>query len=135
MIIDKRNEGVFIDAAGWEKYINFSNPEHNLIKSLIENAPQRIITTKEELLSLSYSSSKKDDIAKLVNTILISKAIGFLLSPEEEDYELAWKIYEHFDGKEPSFSECLSFSIIEQYKIRSWITSNKLLRRKISFHS
>jgi len=120
---------VFIDTAAWLALVNKNDEFHKKAKEVRENLLKEkvnFVTTNQIIIEVANTLSKsrfKKAVVKLTESIKKSKNINVIFI-DEEIYTQAWERYKNRDDKEWSFTDCISFIIMEDEEIQRAFTTD-----------
>lgn len=117
---------LFVDSSAFIAIVNAGDSWHGKALELlgkIENGDlefKRIVTSDyvidETITRLRYSVGYKEAVGWGRN-ILVSNVVE-RINVDEEIFNRAWELFEKYDDKMLSFTDCTSFSIMEKMGIR-----------------
>lgn len=112
-------QGIFADTSGWYALVDASDPDHDRASDWFMQNRLPLITTDyifDETLTLIRTSLGHGKAVKFAEKLLASR-LAQLLSVTEDDKERAWAIFQRYDDKALSFTDCTSFAVMERLGI------------------
>lgn len=109
-------KGIFVDTSGWYALVDASDPDHDRARDWFTKNRLPLITTDyifDETLTLIRTSLGHGKAVKFAEKLLASR-LAQLISVTEEDKERAWEIFQKYDDKVLSFTDCTSFAVMER---------------------
>lgn len=116
--------GIFADTSGWYALVDMSDPDHGRARKWFMQNRRPLITTDyifDEILTLIRTSLGHAEAVKFAEKLLASR-LAQLISTTEEDKERAWEIFQRYDDKVLSFTDCTSFAVMERLGIDTAFT-------------
>lgn len=120
---------IFIDTAAWLALVNKSDEFHERAKAVREDLFKKeaeFVTTNQIVIEVSNSLSKarfRESAIKLIDSIGESKDITVVWI-DEGIYAHGWEKYKSKSDKEWSFTDCMSFVIMEEERIQEAFTTD-----------
>lgn len=115
---------IFVDTGGWTALFNRKDKYHpeavKLWKELLANKAN-IYTTNyiiDETITLVRKRAGFHSSVKAGEKIFESKIISRITVNEALE-KAAWKVYKKYEDKDFSFTDCTSFAVMEQNRIKS----------------
>lgn len=111
---------IFVDTSIWYAANGVEDRAHAAARSLLLEAATDLVTTDyvvDELLTLLVMRRRRD-IAVRVGPGFWSETTARLVWTTQADVAAAWQIFESFDDKTGSFTDCVSYAVIERLGIR-----------------
>ena len=110
---------VFVDTGAWFAYFVRRDPDHQAALQWLKANRLPLLTTDfvlDELLTLlklreSYS------LAVAAGDTLLHKRVAGIERVSEEDFVRAWEVFQQYQDKEWSFTDCTSKVVIERLGI------------------
>ena len=96
--------------------VDESDPDHDRASEWFTRNRIPLITTDyifDETLTLIRTSLGHRQAVKFAEKLLASR-LAQLISVTEEDKERAWKLFQRYDDKVLSFTDCTSFAVMER---------------------
>ena len=115
---------IFTDTSGWYALVDASDPDHDRARNWFKQNRRPLITTDyifDEALTLIRTSLGHKEAVKFAESLLASR-LAQLISVTEKDKERAWAIFQRYDDKVLSFTDCTSFAVMERLKIDTAFT-------------
>lgn len=110
---------IFVDTSIWYAAYIEEESKHEVAKALLAAPGDRLVTTDyiiDELLTLLVARGHRP-IAKVLGRLLWSGAVCELIWIERPHVEAAWQIFDYFDDKTWSFTDCVSYAVMKQLGI------------------
>lgn len=120
----RRTRGIFADTGGWYALVDESDPDHPRARDWFKQNRLPFITTDyifDETLTLVRTSLGHRKAVKFGEKLLASR-LAQLISVTKEDKERAWEIFQRYDDKVLSFTDCTSFAVMERLGIDTAFT-------------
>jgi len=119
-----RARGIFADTSGWYALVDESDPDHPRARHWFKQNRLPLITTDyilDEVLTLIRTSLEHRKAVEFGEKLLASR-LAQLISVTKEDKERAWAIFQRYDDKVLSFTDCTSFAVMERLEIDTAFT-------------
>jgi uncharacterized protein len=110
---------IFVDTSIWYAAYIEEEPDYDQAKALIDAPGERLVTTDyviDELLTLLVARRHRP-VAKTLGRLLWSEAVCRIIWVERSDVKAAWQIFDSFDDKEWSFTDCVSYAVMKRFGI------------------
>jgi predicted nucleic acid-binding protein len=110
---------VFVDTSAWFAAVVPSDPNHTRAANWLATNSEVLITTDyiiDETLTLLLARGERQR-AKLLGNKFFAESIAEIYFLTEEDIRQAWAIFEQYDDKGWSFTDCSSKVVIDQMNI------------------
>jgi predicted nucleic acid-binding protein len=110
---------IFVDTSVWYSAYVEEEPDYEAAKVLIDTPSGRLVTTDyviDELLTLLVARGHRR-IAKILGRLLWWEAICKIIWIEQSDVESAWNVFESFDDKNWSFTDCVTYAVMKRLGI------------------
>ena len=110
---------VFVDASAWFAAVVPSDPNHPQAANWLATNSEVLITTDyiiDETLTLLRARGERQR-AKLLGKKFFEASIAEIYFLTEEDIRQAWAIFEQYDDKGWSFTDCSSKVVIDEMNI------------------
>lgn len=120
---------VFVDTSAWLALINDSDTDHakaKIIRDKLLQSKKRFFITDYIIVEIANSLCKvrwRSKAVKLINSIRETEIIE-VVEVDKEIYEEAWQMYAGRTDKEWSFTDCISFVVMNKYRIRDAFTND-----------
>jgi len=115
---------ILADTSGWYALVDASDPDHDRARDWFMQNRLPLITTDyvfDETLTLIRTSLGHGKAVKFAEKLLASH-LAQLASVTEEDKERAWAVFQRYDDKVLSFTDCTSFAVMERLGIDTAFT-------------
>ena len=112
------------DASGWYALVDESDPDHLSARDWFTQNRCPLITTDyilDETLTLIRTCLGHRKAVEFGEKLLASR-LSQLISVTKEDKERAWAIFQRYDDKVLSFTDCTSFAVMERLEIDTAFT-------------
>lgn len=122
---------IFVDTGAWFAYFVDSDPDHASAESLLECAVEPFVTTDyvvDELLTL-LRARREAHRALVVGRTLIQQALCRIEWVTPGDFETAWIVFQQFQDKGWSFTDCVSQVVIQRLAIETAISFDDHFRQ------
>lgn len=115
--------GIFVDTSGWYALVDASDPDHDRARKWFLQNRLPLITTDyfDETMTLIRTGLGHKEAVKFGEKLLTSR-FAQLISVTKEDKERAWEIFQRYDDKVLSFTDCTSFAVMERLGIDTVFT-------------
>jgi len=116
---DCRSKMVFVDTSGWYALVDKNDPDHPQARRWFERNRLPLITTDyvfDETLTLVRTSLGHREAVAFGKKLLASR-LARLIAVTKEDREKAWGLFQRYDDKVLSFTDCTSFAVMERLGI------------------
>ncbi len=111
---------IFVDSSAWFARYTPRDKFHQAARDFLQNDHELLLTTDyvvDETLTL-FKARNNYDRALLVGPQLLAGELADLVWVEPKDVQAAWDVYERFRDKAWSFTDCVSYVIIQRLEIR-----------------
>ena len=118
------SEPFFVDTSAWFAYINASDPDHSRVQEILDTYPGLPLTSTyvfDEIVTLTQARVGHS-AALLVGKTLLDPKLVTLLHITPSDERASWKLFEKRADKSYSFTDCTSFIVMRQQKIKAALT-------------
>lgn len=114
---------LFADTGGWIALFNPRDKYHASAQQGIAHAVERDVT----FITTDYVLDEvMTNLQRAVNHAVAEGAVRWLLQQPrirllfiyEEIWDEAWHLFQRYDDKEFSFTDCTSFAVMQQHKLR-----------------
>lgn len=110
---------IFVDTGVWFASFVQEDPRHDSCRRLLEETAIQLLTTSfvfDELCTLLRARDYQDMAYRYCSSILSEAACRFHWI-SEEDIRDAWDIFQRFDDKRWSFTDCTSYAVMQRLGI------------------
>ena len=110
---------IFVDTGAWYASLVPTDPDHTTAVQWLAANRSPLLTTDyviDETLTLLRSRGERKR-ALLLGARFFNRALADIHKISSTDLTLAWKIFEQFDDKNWSFTDCTSKVVMEQLNI------------------
>ncbi len=110
---------IFVDTSAWFAASIVEDPDHAQANGLLTNPSDRLITTDyvfDELMTLMSARGHRS-VAKQIGRLIISGSLCEVVWVSQSDVEAAWQIFDTFEDKFWSFTDCVSYSVMKRLNI------------------
>ena len=124
---------IFVDTSAFLAILNEKDNNHNAAKTFLEGIKngkvrvKKIITSDyiidETLTRIRYSVGHKEAV-KWGKDILASRVVE-KMEVGKEIFELAWEIFETYEDKKLSFTDCTSFALMKKRNVEKVFSFDK----------
>jgi predicted nucleic acid-binding protein len=111
---------IFVDTSAWFARYTPKDAFHQAAVNFFEQNTAPLVTTDyivDETLTLLKARGNYER-ALVVGPPLLQGLLADLIWIEQRDVEAAWRVYASFRDKEWSFTDCVSYAIIERLHIK-----------------
>jgi len=111
---------IFVDTSALFALLNPRDEKHEAAKDWFKKEKPRFVLTDyivDELLTLAISRVDKK-FALTVSKRLSNEVLAKIEKVSEEDFYAAWKIFDKYQDKEWSLTDCASYVFIKRLGIR-----------------
>ena len=115
---------IFVDTSGWYALVDAGDRDHDRATYWFKQNRCPLITTDyifDEILTLVRTSLGHGEAVKFAEKLLVSR-LAQLISVTEDDKERAWEVFQSYDDKVLSFTDCTSFAVMERLGIDTALT-------------
>jgi len=118
---------LFADASGWIALFNPRDKYH----ASAQRGIVRAVKHGDTLVTSDYVLDEvMTNLQRAVNHGVAAGAVQWILQQprirlvfiDEESWDKAWRLFQRYDDKEFSFTDCTSFAIMHQFKLRDAFT-------------
>lgn len=132
MNLSEAAKKIFIDTWAWVALANENDNCHEVAETLNQDlvtAGYLYVTTNfilDESYTLIQARVHKQAAIDFCEEIQVSKETGVLkiIHISEEIEKEAWKIFKNYKDKDFSFTDCTSFTVMQQFKIHEAFTDD-----------
>lgn len=124
---------IFVDTSAFLAIVNEKDNNHIAAITFLEEIKtgklriKKIITSDyiidETLTRIRYSVGHKEAVKW--GTEILASRVAEKIWIEKEIFDLAWEIFENYDDKKLSFTDCTSFAIMKKREIRKVFSFDK----------
>jgi len=117
-------ERIFVDTSGWYSLVDRKDPDHKKAASFFAKNRFPLVTSNFifcETLNLTKKRLGQEIAVKLGQKMQQSK-ITQIIEIENELKENAWQIFQKYDDRGFSFTDCTSFALMRRLKIANAFT-------------
>jgi hypothetical protein len=107
---------IFVDTGGWFAYFIPDDPDYAVATAWMKSRTAHLATTDyilDELLTLLRARGHKRRAIE-IGTAILEQTLGVIEKVEEDDIERAWTIFRDYDDKDWSFTDGVSFAVMER---------------------
>ena len=111
---------IFVDAGAWYALATPLDPDHESAKLLAAAANEAFVTSDyivDELLTLFTVARQKPKGIEWLHDVLEHGGTD-LVRVSEADFQNAVRIYEQFNDKKWSFTDCTSYVLIQRLQVK-----------------
>jgi len=111
---------IFVDTGAWYALATPSDPDHDQAKGFAASISEPFVTSDyivDELLTLFGVRGQKAKGVEWIQDVLQHGAAD-LVRVIEEDFANALRIYEQFQDKDWSFTDCTSYAIMQRLQLK-----------------
>jgi len=111
---------IFVDTGAWYALATPSDPDHEAAKNFAATITEPFVTTDyivDELLTLFGVRRQKPKGIEWKRDVL-ERGGADLVRVSDDDFANALRIYEQFQDKEWSFTDCTSFAVIQRVQVK-----------------
>jgi uncharacterized protein len=122
---------IFVDTGIWFAAYVDEDPNHARADALLTGAPSSLVVTDyvvDELLTLFVSRGYRR-IATVVGQLQWSESVCQIEWVARDDVAAAWRIFESFDDKRWSFTDCVSYVVMQRLGIREAFSLDEHFRQ------
>lgn len=117
-------EQVFVDTGAWFAYVNAGDPDHQRVREVLDNYPERLVTSTyvfDETVTLTQARLGHHRALAVGKTLLNPRVVETVhVTPSDE--KAAWALFEKRPDKAYSFTDCTSFVVMRRRKIEKAVT-------------
>ena len=110
---------IFVDTSAWYARYTPRDPNHEAAKTALASIREPLVTTDyvvDETLTLFKARGNFARGLSLGRQLFAGK-LAQVIWIAQSDVEAAWRIFDHFRDKDWSFTDCVSYVVIERLKI------------------
>jgi predicted nucleic acid-binding protein len=122
---------IFVDTSAWYARCTPRDVFHRAAVDFFQANREPLITTDyvvDEVLTLLKARGNYDR-ALVIGPSLLAGNLADLVWVDPRDIQAAWSVYERFRDKAWSFTDCVSYAIIERLQIRQAIAFDEHFRQ------
>lgn len=111
---------IFVDTSVWYAASVIEDPEHAIANDLLTKPTDRLVTTDyilDELLTLMSARGHRPT-AKQVGRLLFAGTLCEIVWVNQTDIEAAWQVFDTFEDKAWSFTDCVSYVVMKRLDIK-----------------
>jgi len=125
---------IFIDTSAYIAYYNVRDKNHGAARSFIERitgeefGPVMFYTSDyvfDEVVTVIYRLTGNKDLAVKVGEYILRSRVTRIINVDEGIFSDAWKLFTRYGDKGWSFTDCVSFTIMSRFNIRSAFTFDR----------
>ncbi len=125
-------ESVFFDTSAIYSYVNLLAPNHQKVKTFINNFKGKLVITNyifDEIITLILSRLGHKTASIVGNILLNSPQISnyWIIENDKKD---GWELFLRRTDKEYSFTDCISFVVMRKLNIKKCLTTDKHFRQE-----
>lgn len=110
---------VFVDTSAWYALIDRADPDHGLVARALHEFSRDLATSDyvvdETLTLLRYRLGHNPAVA--FGDRVFGGGLATLLRTGQSEIRRGWDIFRGFDDQRFSFTDCISFALMERHKI------------------
>ncbi len=114
-------KSVLVDTGAWYAYIDKDDPDHHSVSEILENHFPFLLTTDfivdETLTLLRYRHGRTSSVK--FGELVFSGNLASLEYVKKSDQKKAWKLFLKYHDHCFSFTDCISFVLMERLKIQT----------------
>lgn len=110
---------IFVDTGAWYALATPNDPDHEKAKAFAASVTEPLATSEyivDELLTLFGVRGQKPKGVEWIHDVLEPGGAD-LLRVTDEDFSNALRIYEQFQDKDWSFTDCVSYALIQRLQL------------------
>jgi predicted nucleic acid-binding protein len=110
---------ILVDTSIWFAAYVDEDPDHEAADAVLSVQGERLVTTDyiiDELLTLLVSRGQRP-IAKFLGQQLWAGELCQVIWVSEPDIQAAWQVFDSFDDKTWSFTDCVSYAVMKRIGI------------------
>jgi predicted nucleic acid-binding protein len=110
---------IFVDTGAWYALATPSDIDHERAKTFLASSTQPLVTSDyvvDELLTLFVVRKQKSKGIEWRREVL-DKDAAVIIRITDDDFANAVRIYEEFEDKEWSFTDCTSYAVMQRLNI------------------
>ena len=110
---------IFVDTGVWYSAHVVEDPSYDRCDALLATPAGRLVTTDyvvDELLTLLIKRGQRP-VARMLGPLLLSERMAKIIWVERDDVSAAMQIFEQFDDKRWSFTDCVSYTVMKRLGI------------------
>jgi predicted nucleic acid-binding protein len=110
---------IFVDTSAWFASVVPTDPNHPHATHWLAHSSERLLTTDyviDEILTLLRARGERKR-ARVLGERLFELSIAEIYFLTEDDIRQAWRVFQQYDDKSWSFTDCTSKIVIEQMNI------------------
>lgn len=118
---------IFVDAGAWYALATPSDPDHDSAKLLAASINEPFVTSDyivDELLTLFLVRRQKSKGIERLHDVLECGGTD-LVRVDETDFGDAIRVYEQFKDKEWSFTDCVSYVLIQRLQLKKAFSDDR----------
>jgi uncharacterized protein len=110
---------IFVDTSAWYARYTPRDPHHDSARTFHRSNREPLVTTDyviDETLTL-FKARGNYERAVFLGRRLFAGTLAHLIWVEPTDVEAAWKVFEQFRDKDWSFTDCVSYVVIQRLAV------------------
>jgi uncharacterized protein len=110
---------ILVDTSAWYALASSRDTNHVLANRYLRSIRERLVTTDyiiDETLTLFRSRGEKLHSLEFGRKVIVGK-FAEILTINDQDFQRAWAIFQQYDDKGWSFTDCTSFAVMERKAI------------------
>lgn len=121
----------FVDTSAWYALLDNKDPDHAPVTDTLKTHEKRLITTNfifdETLTLVRYRLGWSQ--ARAFGQACLRGTLAQLIRLRQQDENEAWQIFQQYDDKMFSFTDCTSFAVMRRFNIETAIATDDDFRR------
>ena len=122
----------FVDTSAWFAFANRTDSEHAAVRKLLESFPGRLVTSSvvfDETVTLCLYRLGREAAIRVGDTLLSPGTVD-LVRPTPGDESAAWELFRKRADKNYSFTDCVSFVLMNRLGIKQAAALDDDFRRE-----
>jgi uncharacterized protein len=110
---------IFVDSSAWYARYTPSDRFHQAAIECVRNSRSFLVTTDyvvDETLTL-FRARGNNERALLIGKPLLAGELAELIWVQPDDVHAAWSVYERFQDKRWSFTDCVSYVVMQRLQV------------------
>lgn len=110
---------IFVDTSAWAALAIKQDKNHSVAKSWANSNASTLVTTDyiiDETLTLLLNRGSHQHAVQFGNSIF-ANGLAELVTVSEADFNNAWNVFQQFEDKSWSFTDCVSRVVIERLEV------------------